>query len=179
VYLFGMALKTFDVPWLEGRVRSVNHDGSKARITVECFHRKLAFLIVHDGNVGLSSGRWVRFRGIVRTDPSVRSDGSLAEKNLSYLHDPADGSRASEWMFFELRSPEFRLLGPKETVDSLREAMVLMRRHVDSWVHNCQPEAIDQTIESVETALRVMRAIRSDMSSAEREPAIRYPDITV
>lgn len=100
-------------------------------------------------------------------DVSTRADGTLAEKNLRYLHTPADGSDQSGWLFFFMRSANVKLLGPKEVVDSLHKAVVLMTRHIDSWSHNCRPQALDQTIETMKTAVRQMTEFRLDVGQAQ------------
>lgn len=172
-----MPLKTYDVPWLEGRVRFMSQRGSLSRVTVECFHRRLAFFFDHRGPPNLACGRWIRFRGTVRHDPSIRSDGTLAEKNLAYLHDPYDGSPKPGWLFFNLTGQDVKVLGPKEATDAIHEAMTLMRRHLDSWPHNCRSETLDQTIDAMEAAVRIMRALKDDVSMLEKEPVIAYPDL--
>jgi len=172
-----MPLKTYEVPWLEGRVRFVTPVGSMLRVTVECFHRRLAFFFDHSGPPSLSPGRWIKFRGSVRHDPSIRADGTLAAKNLAYIHAPHDGSPQPEWLFFNFTGHDVRILGPKEATASIHEAMTLMRRHLDSWSHNCRAETLDQTIEAMESAVRIMRALKGDVSMLEKEPIIAYPDL--
>jgi len=172
-----MPLKTFEVPWLEGRVRFANPWGSLTRVTVECPHRKLAFQLDHQGPPSLSNGRWVRVRGKVRHDPSVRKDGTLAEQNLGYIHVPYDGTPRGEWLFFKLVSPEVKILGPKEATDAMREAVTLMRRHLDSWSHNCRAETLDQTLEAMEAAVRIVRVLKDDVSIPEQEPVIVPADL--
>lgn len=174
-----MSLKTFDVPWTEGRTRFVNYEGNKVRVTVECFHRKVAFSFLYDKGPVLSSGRWIRFCGNVRMDTSIKSDGTLADKNLFYIHDPADGSNRLEWLYFPLINVEFKILGPKETVDSIRETINLMRRQMDSWSHNCRIDSLNQLIESMESTLKILTSFRSEMLIADSEPIISHLDITV
>jgi hypothetical protein len=174
-----MPLTTFEVPWVDGRVRFSTPEGSKTNVTVECFHRRIAFFFNHDGGPNLRPGRYVRIRGIVRLDTSIKSDGTLADKNLGYLHDPLDGSPRSHWLFIPLLHVESRPMGPAEVTESLQESIRLMARHIEDWKRSCGASELDQTIDSLEVTLRAVKSFREESNRLAHEPVVRYLDISV
>lgn len=165
-----MSLQTFEVPFVCGKVRIVTNKNSGYDVTVECYDLKTAFLIRHEGRTPMKVGDWVRVRGKVRMDPGLNSDGSLRESNLAYYHEPADGSPREHWWFFNLLESDASQLGPPESMEKIQQAMVSLRRHLDSWAANNNYEDLWSTIRSVDAAKEVLN-LELRKRSAERDEA--------
>lgn len=165
-----MTLQTFEVPYLCGKVRFVTSKGPGHDVTIECYDLNTAFLIRHEGRTPMKVGDWVRFRGKVRFDPGLNADGTLREQNLGYYHEPADGSPREHWWFFDLRESDAVQLGPPESMEKIQNAMVGLRRHLDSWSSNNNYEDLWSTIRSLDAA---KDALNQELRkrSAERDEA--------
>ena len=164
-----MSLHTYEVPYHEGKVCYISETGD---VTVECYDRNIAFLIKYKGRRLVKIGDWVRIRGKVRLDTGISKDGRLRERNLAYYHDPADGSDRRHWIFFELLESDTILLGPPDAMDAIHNAMVQMRRHVDSWHANSNVDSLRSTLKSIDDARDILqselrrRAIEQEENSA-------------
>lgn len=167
-----MSLHTFEVPYVCGKVRFVTSKNSGHDVTVECYDLNTAFLIRHEGRTPMKIGDWVRVRGKVRFDPGLNSDGSLREQNLSYYHEPADGSPRDHWWFFNLLESDYAQLGPPGSMEKIQNAMVSLRRHLDSWNANNNYDDLWNTMRSLDAAKEVLGSELRKRTAERDEAAI-------
>lgn len=147
---FLMSLHTFYVPFSIGQVTHATVTSSSIKLTVECFNDKKAFTFEYLGNQDIRVSDWVKFRGNVRIDPSVKKNGELTE-SFAYYHDPRDNSKRSEWAHFTLISAEVLLVGPPDIADALHVTNLKIRRLEESWNYNFSIQNIKETIESIDS----------------------------
>lgn len=165
-----MALVTFDVPFIEGRVCYLTRRPSSRYVTVECPEQKWAFRFDQPGRSDVRVGDWVRFRGKVRLDPGLRADGEpVCKKEVTYYHDPHDGSNRKDWLFFDMTTPESKVVAPPDVARTLRETLTLVRRHLDSWDANLDPESFYHTIAALTESTQMMQEHYRDLFEAEKD----------
>ncbi len=145
---FFMSLHTFYVPFSIGQVVYATVTSNSIKLTVECFNDKKAYTFEYVGNQDIRINDWIKFRGHVRIDPSIKKNGEFAETFL-YYHDPRDNTKRSEWIHFTLLSAEVFLIGPPDLAEALHATNLKIRRLEESWSHNFSTQNIKETIESI------------------------------
>ena len=153
-------LTTFNIGPHTGRVcySTVSPSGTK-HITVECPEEKLALRF--ESNDFLKIGDWVRVHGSARIDSSVRSDESPAEPS-GYYHEPHDKSGKKGWIFKQMTSGTCTRIGPPIFTEKLHEAMLCLRRHLDSWEKNLEVPKWEETAASIRDVLELVEKEISD-----------------
>lgn len=146
-------LTTFDVGPVTGRVCYSTVSGSKNFVTVECPVEKLAVRFLVFGDIKI--GDWMTIRGQTRVDVSTRNDGKPADPG-SYYHNPHDGTNKSEWTFKQLTVGTCVFVGPPEFSEKMRETMLCMRRHLDSWERNLELSKWEETASVLRDVLKLV-----------------------
>jgi hypothetical protein len=148
-------LTTFEIGPHNGRVCFLTTSGEKHFATIECPNEKVALRAEIPFGY-LKVGGWVRIRGTARIDASVRKDGTAAEKS-TYYHQPHDGSNKNEWVFKQLVDGTVVHIGSPEFTECMREAMLCLRRHLDSWERNLDVEKWEETASVLEGVLKLIQ----------------------
>lgn len=153
---------TFQIGPHVGRVCYVTGEGPWSA-TVECPGEKIALRF--ESRSALRVGCWVKLEGRYRFDPGARKDGTPAERNISYYHEPHDGSDKSEWEFRQLTECAFNQVGSPQFVAAMHEAMLCLRRHQDSWERNLELCRLQETADALRVVLGLL-----DAELEERRP---------
>jgi hypothetical protein len=148
-------LTTFEIGPHIGRVCFLTTVGKSHFATVECPSEKVA-LRVETPLEHLKVGGWVRIRGTARIDASVRKDGKAAETS-TYYHQPHDGSDKNEWVFKQLVDGTIVHVGSPEFTERMHEAMLCLRRHLDSWEKNLDVEKWEETASALDGVLEMVQ----------------------
>lgn len=152
-------LTTFKIGPHVGRVCYLTESGDNKFATVECPDEKVAVRFKSDRS--LKVGDWVNFHGEARVDASNDSDASLA-----YYHKPHDGSNKEAWVFRQMTSVWTTHVAPPEFADSMKKAMLCLRRHLDSWEKNLELQSWEETLEALNSVSSLVKG-----QVEERKPA--------
>lgn len=103
-------------------------------------------------------------------DPGLRSDGEpVCRRDSTYYHDPHDGSDRGSWLYFDLVDAESKVVAPPHVARSLRESMVLVRRHLDSWDANLDAESLHHTIAALAGSTSVLQEYYRELFEREKD----------
>jgi len=155
-------LTTFDVGPHTGRVCYCT-ETRKQFVTIECPAERLALRFETEDRFKI--GDWVTITGTARIDATIRASGTPAEPS-AYYHQPHDGSNRIGWAFKQLTSAIPVLVGPPQFSKRMHEAMLCLRRHLDSWEKNLELSKWEETAGTLRDVLRMV-----ENEIRERKPA--------
>ena len=142
-----------------GQVRYVTQN-EIFTVTVECPTEKMAFKF--KTKEPFRVGKWLKI-----------AETEISEKTV-YYHQPFDGSCTLEWGFRELLECSFVEIGCPDFNKDAHEAMLRLRRHLDSWKKNFE---LSQWGETRSALARILSHFDSEI--ADRKPEkIAAPDIS-
>jgi hypothetical protein len=176
-----MSIETIEVPFHEGRVCYLTDATDGCRATVECYGDRKAFRFLYDRRRPLHVGDWVRFRGKIRVNTRINRDGKPEEKT-QYYHEPYDGSPRLQWAFHEMEEEtEAQIVAPPDVLRVLKETMIHIRRHVDSWSANLSAASLRDTVNYIEMArLMIDHELKKQTAlEADRNVKVEAIDISI
>ncbi len=170
----GMTLKKIDVAEV-GLVRYATEHGTMVRVTVECPARKTAVYFEVKPVMAPRAGEWIHVEGFGKVDTRKGDGQEPVLLHDGYMHDPHDGTPATDWTFLGLREFSWRHVPPGPLAGQMARVKERVDTHLSAWTVTRDSKSLATTISVVEelreTLIQAAVLARADEEAKAAKPA--------